>query len=261
MLPHPTTSSFPSAMPAKNSGRPLERRMRIIFTDPSGLQLRGIALEHPLHACRELPSFGVLERWSSPGECIALNNAQFLQGGLVAGDDGHVGLAGAFESAGSTESFDRAAVTRYQLAVPGATHPPCSLPFAREGVGGAGDHPVGHRTLGYIAVPSVAQRAGETVGGSERVENQIGMAGVNRELMGKLEVRSGTRVVAQHRLAGSDLHAAHVLEACHPLYIAGMEMRRLAGRGDVSVVVQEYRDGAAEFFEQPAHLALHEVGW
>src|SRR6516225_4370944 len=100
MLPHPTTSSFPSAMPAKNSGRPVERRMRIIFTGPSGLQLRGIACEHPHEARRELPSFGGFQRWSCPSDRIALNHAQFLQGGFVAGDDGHVGLASAIESAG-----------------------------------------------------------------------------------------------------------------------------------------------------------------
>src|SRR5215469_571458 len=154
MLPHPTTSSFPSAMPAKNSGRPFERRMRIIFTDPSGLQPLGVALEHPLYACRELPSFRSLERGSCPGDCVALNHPQLLQGSLVASNDGHVGLAGAFESAGSAESFDRAAVAPYQLAVSCSTHAPCSLPFAREDVGRARDHSIWHRALGYIAVPS-----------------------------------------------------------------------------------------------------------
>src|SRR6516162_2626908 len=224
MLPHPTTSSFPSAMPAKDSGRPVKRRMRIVFTDPSGFQLLGIALNHPLHACRELPSFGALERRSRAGDCIALNNAQFLQGGLIASDDGHIGLAVAFESAGSAQSFDRAAVTRYQLSVSGTAHAPRSLPFAREDVGRASDHPIGHRALGYVAVPSMAQRAGDTFGGSKQVENQVGVARIDCEFVGKLEVRSGTGVIAQDRLTGSDFHAAHVFQACHPLYIAGVEM-------------------------------------
>src|SRR5215469_5750488 len=260
MLPHPTTSSFPSAMPAKNSGRPLERRVRIIFTDPSGFQRPGIALQHPLHPCSELPSFRGLERGSCLGDRIALNNAQLLQSGLVAGDDRHVRFASALESAGSTESCDRAAVPRYQFTISGAAHAPCALPFAREDVGGARDYPIRHRALSHVAVPSVAQRAGDTFGGRKQVENQVGVAGINRELMGKLEVRSSPRVVAPNRLTSSYLHAAHVLQTCHPLYIAGMEMWRLAGRRDVGIVIQEYRDGPAQFFEQPAHLSLHEVG-
>src|SRR5215469_5917964 len=167
MLPHPTTSSFPSAMPANNSGRPLERRMRTIFTDPSGLQLLGIAAEHAFHARGELPPFGGLERWSCPRDRIALNNAQLPEGGFVASDDGNVRLAVAPEGTGGAELFDRARVARYQLGVPGAAHAPRALPFAREEIGGARDHATGHRALRHIAVPPVAQRAADTFGWSE----------------------------------------------------------------------------------------------
>src|SRR5215469_6685057 len=176
MLPHPTTSSFPSAIPAKNSGRPVESWKRVGLTGPSGLQPFRIARDERVDARGELAPFGWFERRGALRNRITLYNAEILQGGLVARDDWNERLARALEGASRLKLLDRIVVTRHQLEIAGSANPPSALPFTGQHVGRAGHYSIRHRSLRDIAVPSMAQRARESVRWREQIEDQVRVA-------------------------------------------------------------------------------------
>src|SRR5208282_4819020 len=158
MLPHPTTSSFPSAIPAKNSGRPVERRMRIIFADPSGLQPLGVARENRADPRGKLAPLSRVERRRFTSDGVTGNDAKLLERGLVAGDHGGVALAPALERTRGAQFLDRRVVKTHQIGISCPANAPSALPFARQHVGGARNHAIGHRALRDVPVPSMPQR-------------------------------------------------------------------------------------------------------
>ncbi len=72
-------------------------------------------------------------------------------------------------------------------------------------------------------------------------------------------MRRRARVVAEHRLAGGDFDSAHVIHPAHLFDVARMQVRRVAGRGDLGVVVEEHRDAPLCALEQRVDLAVDEA--
>src|SRR5271156_2342243 len=81
MLPHPTTSSFSSAIAPRRFSR-RRRRMaggRIVFADESALKHLGVALAKCGEARGEFMALGVAQRRSSGGDGVAIDDAEFLE--------------------------------------------------------------------------------------------------------------------------------------------------------------------------------------
>src|SRR4029077_2463229 len=143
-------------------------------------------------------------------------------------------------------------------AIGGSTDLPCPLPFARHRIGRPRDDAIRPRALSQVAIPMMPHPIRYSGRWREQIENQVRVAGIDREFVTRLEVRRGARVVADDSLARRNFYSAHVLEPAHVLNIASMQMRGVAGRSDLGVVVKEKRDCAAGAMIDCADVALDE---
>src|ERR1700689_4094422 len=101
MLPHPTTSSFSSAIASRRfsfRGRRVAGG-RIVFADPSVLKHLGVAFAQRIESCREFAPLGVAEHWRARGDCVALDDAKILERGFERSDGRAIGLGAALECA------------------------------------------------------------------------------------------------------------------------------------------------------------------
>src|SRR5208282_2212038 len=135
------------------------------------------------------------------------------------------------ESACDAKFVERVGIQAHQLDVARAADLPSALPFARHRIGRAGDDAVGARALSQVAVPVVAHAIADAFGRGEQIEDEIRVAGVDREFVSRLEVRRGASVVADDGFAGGNFYSAHVRQPTHRLDVAGVQVGRFAGRG------------------------------
>ena len=110
-----------------------------------------------------------------------------------------------------------------------------------------------------VVVPIVLRRGDDAIGWREQIENEMRIAGVDHELMREFEVRGRARVVAELALARGHLDSAHVGKPAHLFHIAGMQMERLAGRGDIGIVVEEHREHFSGALEDRADIARDQL--
>src|SRR5271156_6219737 len=241
MLPHPTRSSFSSAIASRRySFRwiPMPGG-RIVFADPSALKHLAGPLAQRCEAPGELAAFVVAHGRSAGADRVALDDTKLLERGLQRCDGRTKGPGAALEGAREAEFVDRSRIQSHQLGVARAADLPCALPFARHRVGRSGDDAVRSRALRQVAVPVMAHAIGDTFGRCEQIEDEVGVAGVDRELVAGLEVRGGARVVADDSFTGGYFDSANVWQPRHRLNVARMQMCRLARRRDVGIVIEE----------------------
>src|SRR5580698_2303744 len=121
MLPHPTTSSFSSAIAPRRFSR-RGRRMaggRIVFADESALKHLGIALAQCGEARGEFVALTLAERWGSGGDGVALDDAEILERCFEGRDSRAPGLGATLECACEAKFLDCVGVQTHQLAVAG----------------------------------------------------------------------------------------------------------------------------------------------
>ncbi len=106
----------------------------------------------------------------------------------------------------------------------------------------------------------MAHAIADTLGRRKQIEDEIRVAGVDRELVARFEVRGRARVVADNGLARRDFDSANVRQPRHRLDVARMQVRRLARRCDVGIVVEEQWQHPAGTLEDGADVALDEFG-
>src|ERR1700691_905449 len=109
MLPHPTTSSFSSAIASRRfsfRGRCVAGG-RIVFADPSALKSLAVAFAQRGKSCGEFAPLGVAQRWRARADCVAVDDAEFLERGLERSDGRAIGLRAALECACDAKFLDR----------------------------------------------------------------------------------------------------------------------------------------------------------
>src|ERR1700691_5153256 len=112
MLPHPTTSSFSSAIASRRfsfRGRPVAGA-RIVFADPSAFNHLGIAFAQCAESCGEFPPFVIAERRCARADSVTIDHAEFLERRLECRDGRTIGLCAAFESARDAKFLDRVGI-------------------------------------------------------------------------------------------------------------------------------------------------------
>src|SRR5580693_10637871 len=126
MLPHPTTSSFSSAIAPRRFSRRGRRVAggRIVFAHESALKHLGVALAQRGEARGEFVALGVAERGSSGGDGVTVDNAEILERCFEGSDRRAIRLGAALEGACEAEFVDRVGVQTHQLAVAGAADLP-----------------------------------------------------------------------------------------------------------------------------------------
>src|SRR5712672_2328251 len=105
MLPHPTTSSFVSTMACLALGA--VRRVRIVFADPAMLERFDAHLAEPRKSLAEFAPFGFAQRWSPRADRVALDDAEFFERGLQAGNCQAMRGAAALERRRDAKFLDR----------------------------------------------------------------------------------------------------------------------------------------------------------
>src|SRR5882757_6112170 len=105
MLPHPTTSSFVSTMACLALSAAW--RARIVFADPSMLERLDAHLAEPRESLAELAPFGFAQRRSSRADRVALDDAEFFERGLQAGNCRAMRCAAALERRRDAKFLDR----------------------------------------------------------------------------------------------------------------------------------------------------------
>src|ERR1700676_3393211 len=119
MLPHPTTSSFSSAIaPHRFSfgGRRVAGG-RIVFADPSALKHFGVAIAQRGESGREFAALGVGESGRTSTDRVAVDDAEFLQRRLERCDGRAISLGAALEGAGDAKFLYRVGIQAHQLDV------------------------------------------------------------------------------------------------------------------------------------------------
>src|SRR5258706_16390829 len=117
MLPHPTTSSFCSAIAMRHFERGRAGGARIGLADPSALEHRGAVVAQLAEPNHEFVTLVVVQGRSAFAERVTRDRAELFERELEAGDSRAVRFAAAFESAGGAEVADCLRVEMHQFGI------------------------------------------------------------------------------------------------------------------------------------------------
>src|SRR5262245_6851333 len=180
---------------------------------------------------------------------------------LNAGNGSHHTPATLVESSNLLEARTEFLVDVGQLVVARPADAPRLLPFARQAVGGAGDHADRRRVVQQMIAPSFAKPPEQAVTRAIHFKNEHRVADVYSEFAGQFVMQRGLRVIADHAARRRDFDAAHPGQPAQVFDDARTDVRRLALGVDVGVVVKKYRQTAVRRFDQTGDVALEEANY